>query len=173
MKGNLYVEIAVAFFILSGIIALAILSYHVSNLTTYSDSGQFEVTGKFDNIIGLEVRTPVKLGGMKIGTIRNIELDPSDHQAIVTMQIDNKYNRIPRDTNASVYTAGLLGDNYIHLEPGGEEDSLKQGDKFQLTQGGIILEKILQRAVDLKDKGDKEKKPPSQPSNTNPFNQGL
>ena len=98
----------------------------------------------FDNVAGLQVRAPVKMGGVTVGRVTRIDYDAQRFQAVVTLSIDPRYDHIPTDTAANIYTAGLLGEQYIGLEPGGEETSLKAGDEVQMTQSALVLEKALQ-----------------------------
>lgn len=141
------IEIWVGIFIAAGLAALFMLAMKVSNLASYSHGKGFEVTARFENISGLKVRSPVTMSGVTIGRVSNIEFDDKALQAIVTMKVDGKHDTLPKDTSASIYTAGLLGEKYIGLEPGGDEASLKQGDVIMLTQDSLVLEKLIGQFV--------------------------
>lgn len=136
-------EIVVGAFVLLGILAVLALSMQVSNLTTLAGSNGYEVIAKFDNIGGLKVRSPVKMAGVQIGRVAGIKLDNRTYQADVTLDIDSKYNKIPLDTSAKIYTAGLLGEQYISLEAGGDEEYLKQGGEITLVSNAVVLEQVI------------------------------
>ena len=97
---------------------------------------------KFDNIGGLKVRGPVKSAGVVVGRVANIHFDPATYEAVVAMNVDSRY-RFPKDTFASILTAGLLGEQYIGLDAGGDEKMLKNGDVFAKTQSAVVLEKLI------------------------------
>jgi len=127
--------------------ALLMLSLKVSNLSSLWGSNEYEVTAYFSNVGGLKVKSPVKLGGVKVGSISEINYDDSKYQALVKMKINARYTKIPQDTSAVVYTAGLLGEQYIGLEPGGDEQFLKNGSRVSLTQSAVILEQLISRVL--------------------------
>jgi len=154
------VEIWVGIFVAAGAAALFMLAMKVSNLATYTDDEGYTVTAKFEDASGLKVRSPVAMAGVRLGRVTDIQFDNHTLQAIVTMRIESKYNTLPKDTSASIYTAGLLGEKYVGLEPGGDEASLAQGDKIKLTQGSMVLEKLIGQFVSKflnEDSSDKEK----------------
>jgi len=100
------------------------------------------LTAKFDNIGGLKVRGPVKSAGVVVGRVSEIRLDPTAYEAVVTLTIDNRF-QFPKDTFASILTAGLLGEQYVGLDAGGDEKMLKNGDVFGKTQSAVVLEKLI------------------------------
>jgi len=114
----------------------------MSNFGSTSVKG-YEITARFDNIGGLTERSPVKLAGLTIGRVTDIEIDPETFEAVATLRIDGRYNNLPRDTIASIYTAGLLGEQFIELSPGADEAVLGQGDRLMMTQSAVILERII------------------------------
>lgn len=136
-------EIWVGIFIAAGMAALFMLAMNVSNLSTYTGDSGYELTARFEDISGLKVRSPVTMAGVRIGRVTRIHFDDDTLEAVVTMQVEKVHNKLPRDTSASIYTAGLLGEKYVGLEPGGEEESLKQGDGIKLTQDSLVLEKLI------------------------------
>ena len=145
MQSKKSVEIWVGIFVALGIAALLILSMKVSHLgNIFADEG-YTIISKFDNIGGLKVKSPVKMGGVRIGRVTSISFDETDYQAVVIMQIEGKYTKIPTDTSASILTAGLLGEQYIGLEAGGEEEYFEHNSELDqgLTQSAIILEKLI------------------------------
>ncbi len=154
------VEIWVGIFIAAGAAALFMLAMKVSNLATYTDEEGYTITAKFENASGLKVRSPVAMAGVRLGRVTDIRFDNLTLEAIVTMRIEGQYNTLPKDTSASIYTAGLLGEKYVGLEPGGDEASLKQGDKIKLTQSSMVLEKLIGQFVSQflsDDSSDKDK----------------
>lgn len=137
------IEIVVGLFVVLGFAAFFMLAMNVSNLITYENSEGYKVTANFDNIGGLRVRSPVAVGGVRIGKVSSIEYDSESYEAVVTMEIEPKYNRFPTDTSAGILTAGLLGEQYVGFEPGAEDDFLKAGSKIIVTQSAIVLEEVI------------------------------
>lgn len=147
MHNSRTLELMVGLFVALGIAALLMLSLKVSNLSSLWGSNEYEVSAYFSNVGGLKVKSPVKLGGVKIGSISEINYDDSKYQALVKMKLNARYTKIPQDTSAVVYTAGLLGEQYIGLEPGGDEQFLKNGSRLSLTQSAVILEQLISRVL--------------------------
>ncbi|HIE02369.1 MAG TPA: outer membrane lipid asymmetry maintenance protein MlaD [Thiotrichaceae bacterium] len=166
MQSNRTLEIWVGIFVALGFAALLMLSMKVSHLGDLFAEQGYAITARFDNIGGLKVKSPVKMSGVRIGRIADIRYDDDKYQAIVTMQIDPQYDKIPYDSSTAIYTAGLLGEQYIGLAAGtglddwDEEDEdlsdssddapeekyyLKDGDQLNpgLTQSAVILEQLI------------------------------
>ena len=137
------VEITVGLFVVVGIIALLFLSFRVSNLNSDSVSDPYQVNARFDNIGSLKVRAPVTMAGVRIGRVNEIRLDSSSYQAQVIMDISGDYNKLPVDSSASINTQGLLGEQFVSLEPGGRQEYLKEGDRIRLTQSAVVLENLI------------------------------
>lgn len=135
-------DLWVGFFVALGLAAFLFLAMKVGNLASASLSNTYVLQASFDNIGGLKVRGPVKSAGVLVGRIADIHFDPVTFQAVVTMNVDGRY-RFPRDTFASIYTAGLLGEQYIGLDPGGDEQVLQPGDSLRMTQSAVVLEKLI------------------------------
>ena len=133
----------VGLFVASGIVGLFFLAMHVSNLSSFSDQDSYVITARFENSGGLKVKSPVSAAGVKIGKVTSISFDPKTYESVVQLNIDAKYNTLPDDTTASIFTAGLLGEQYVNLEPGGSEEYLKSNGKIEITQSAIILEKAI------------------------------
>lgn len=140
-------ELAVGFFIALGLAAFLMLALKVSDLTSIGDDKGYRVTARFENIGGLKARAPVTLGGVRIGRVVAIDLDSHSYEAVVTLSIDPKYNQLPTDSSASILTSGLLGEQYVGLEPGGMDSYLKDGGTLKLTQSALILEKLIGRVL--------------------------
>ena len=136
-------EIVVGLFVAGGLGALFVLAMKVSNLSTFTEEGGYELIARFDNVGGLKVRSPVSVSGVRIGRVATIDYDSNTFEAVVTMKIGARYDKFPDDTSAQIFTAGLLGEQYVALEPGGSEEILKNGDTIQLTQSALVLEQII------------------------------
>ena len=141
---NRTVEIGVGLFVALGIAALFMLAMQVSNLGTFvSADDSYLLKAGFENIGGLKVRSPVTVSGVRVGRVAAIDYDDEAYEAVVTLRIKSNYNGFPEDTSASIFTAGLLGEQYIALEPGGAMDNLVDGDRLQLTQSALVMEQII------------------------------
>jgi phospholipid/cholesterol/gamma-HCH transport system substrate-binding protein len=136
-------EVWVGLFVAIGILALAMLAFKVGNLTSGDVLNGYQVRASFDNIGGLKVKSPVTMAGVRVGRVAAIGFDSDHYQAVVTMNLDGRYDRIPVDSNASILTSGLLGEQYVGLDPGGADAYLKSGDKIQVTQSAVVLEKLI------------------------------
>ncbi len=143
MKKQTKIELWVGAFVLMSIVALAGIALQVSNFSGWKEQPTYKVSALFDNIGGLKVRAPVKLSGVVIGRITAIGVDPVSFKAKVDMQIDKSFNLLPSDSSASILTSGLLGDQYIGLDPGGEEEVLEEGSQVELTQSALVLEELI------------------------------
>lgn len=143
MVGRKTLEVWVGLFVAAGILALAMLAFKVGNLTTADVVDGYRVTARFDNVGGLKVKAAVTMAGVRIGRVTGISFDDKTYQALVTMDIDGRYKNIPKDSSANILTSGLLGDQYIGIEPGGEETYLKDGESFIHTQSALVLEKLV------------------------------
>jgi len=135
-------DLWVGFFVVLGFAAVLFLALRVGNVSSANFSETYQLTAKFDNIGGLKVRGPVKSAGVVVGRVSAIRLDPTAYEALVTMTIDSRY-QFPKDTFASILTAGLLGEQYVGLDAGGDEKMLKDGDVFAKTQSAVVLEKLI------------------------------
>ena len=143
MQSNRTIEILVGAFMAVGFVALFFLSMQVSNLSSSGGGAGYEIEARFDNIGSLKVRSPVTLAGVRIGRVGAIGFDPHTYEAVVTMRIESEYDTIPDDTFAKIFTAGLLGEQYIGLDPGGSESYLQDGGQISLTQSALVLEEII------------------------------
>ena len=137
------IEILVGLFMLLFLAAMFILTMKVSNLTSLSGGDGYTVTARFENIGGLKARAPVSASGVRVGQVSSITYDPETFEANVTLSIENEFSQFPLDTTASIYTAGLLGEQYIGLDPGAEEDFLDEGAEITLTQSALVLERLI------------------------------
>ena len=141
------VEMWVGAFVAAGLFALGVLAFRVGNLTSADVVDGYHVEARFEDVGSLKVRAPVTVAGVRIGRVSAIAFDNKKYQALVTMDIDGRYQNIPKDSSASILTSGLLGDQYIGIEPGGDDASLKSGDSFLRTQSALVLEKLIGQVI--------------------------
>lgn len=140
-------EIWVGVFVALGLAAIFMMALRVSNFTSFNHSETYNVDLYFDNIGGLKVRSPVTMSGVKVGKVAAITYDPEQYRAKVSLEIDGKYDFLSIDTQASIYTAGLLGEQYVALEPGAEDDVLKEGSTIRHTQSAMVLEELIGKVL--------------------------
>lgn len=143
MVSQRFVECMVGLFLLLALTAFTTLAFKVSGLTSFFPKKSYLVVASFDDIGGLKIRSPVKIGGVQIGEVTHITLDPASFKAIVKMRIENQFNDIPDDSTAGILTAGLLGDNYIAITPMYNQTFLKNGSEIQITRSAMVLEKLI------------------------------
>jgi len=135
-------DLWVGVFVALGMASLLFLALKVGNLATANFSETYPLTANFVNIGGLKVRAPVKSAGVVVGRVGDIRFDPETYEAVVTFNIDGRY-RFPKDTFALILTSGLLGEQYVGLDPGGDEAMLKAGESIAKTQSAVVLEKLI------------------------------
>lgn len=140
---NRTLETGVGLFLLAGILALLLLALRVSGLSTSAANDDYKLTADFDNIAGLTVRAKVTMAGVTIGKVTAIDLDHDTFMGHVTMQIDKRVNNLPSDSTASILTAGLLGEKYVGISVGGDDQLLKDGGKIHDTQSSLVLEDLI------------------------------
>ena len=155
------IDIWVGVFVAAGFVGLLFLALRVGNLT-FSTSQTYQVQAKFANIGGLKRRAAIKSAGVVVGRVSDIQFDNESYEAIVTLNIEASY-KFPRDTSAKILTSGLLGEQYIGLEAGGDGVMLRPGDRLRLTQSAVVLENLISqflfnKAAEGKDEGKKESK---------------
>lgn len=162
------IDLWVGAFVALGVAALLALAMKVGNLTSSKIGPTYSVSAAFENVGGLKPRAPVKSAGVVVGRVDGISFDSKTYEAIVKINIDERYT-FPTDTFANIYTAGLLGEQYIGLEAGGEEALLKNGDKITQTQDAVVLEKMISQFLYNKASETKTEAPsnkdPVEPSN--------
>lgn len=139
-------ELWVGLFVAAGLAALLGLALQVSNIPLFQQAEGYRLEMRFDDVGGLKVRAPVTLAGVRIGRVSSIELDSNAFQALVTVTIEADYNGIPDDSDARILTSGLLGEQYIAINPGGGSGwTLEDGDSIYNTQGALVLERLIGR----------------------------
>jgi phospholipid/cholesterol/gamma-HCH transport system substrate-binding protein len=135
-------DLWVGIFVVVGIVAILFLALKVGNMGTFDSAQTYVVKASFDNIGGLKVRAPVKSAGVVVGRVSDVSFDSAAYEAVVSLTLDARY-KFPRDTSAAIMTAGLLGEQYIALDAGGDDKMLAQGDAIKLTQGAVVLENLI------------------------------
>jgi phospholipid/cholesterol/gamma-HCH transport system substrate-binding protein len=146
MQATKKMEFWVGLMVLLTIIATLFMALKVSNfgqMAGLQTSDSYRVTAQFTDIGGLKPRAKVSMGGVVIGRVNHIQLDPTTFKAVVHMDMDSRFTQIPADSSASILTSGLLGDQYVGIEPGGEEENLKAGSVITFTQPAMVLEKLI------------------------------
>ena len=153
------IDLWVGIFVALGAAALVFLSFQVATQNTFSRNSTYTVSARFDDLGGLKVQAPVKSAGVLVGRVTGIRFANDAFVAEVTMAIDKRYT-FPTDTSAKILTSGLLGDQYVGLTPGAEIDNLADGGTIELTQGAIVLEKLIGQFLYGKAAGEGESKTP-------------
>ncbi len=139
-------EIAVGLFMVLGFAALFFLAMRVSNLSSagiFGGDKGYEITARFQNTGSLKGRSPVSVAGVRVGQVTEIVLDSKTFEAVVHMRIGSRFSTLPKDTSASILTSGLLGEQYVGLDPGGDSVLLKEGDEIRITQSALVLERFI------------------------------
>jgi len=139
-------DLWVGMFVVAGIGALVVLAFKVGNLSTYNVSDAYQLQANFSNIGGLKSQASIKSAGVLVGRVTGITLDNKQYEAKVAMSIDSRY-QFPKDTIAKILTSGLLGEQYIGLDPGGDTEMLKGGEVIKQTQSAVILEDMIGKFV--------------------------
>jgi phospholipid/cholesterol/gamma-HCH transport system substrate-binding protein len=154
------IETMVGLFVLLGFVAIGYLALKAANLAAMTVGETYTVTARFDNIGGLKPRAPVKSAGVTVGRVASISLDGKTFQGLVTMELEKRF-AFPKDTSAAILTAGLLGDQYVGLNPGGDDANLGAGDTIKMTQSAVVLENLISSFLYSKaaDGGSEDKKP--------------
>ncbi|MDP9012589.1 MAG: outer membrane lipid asymmetry maintenance protein MlaD [Pseudomonadota bacterium] len=131
-------------FVVLGFAALFFLTTQTTNRgLTFGSTPHFDVTAKFDNIGDLRTGAPVSMSGVEIGRVVNIDFDTKEYKAVVLMRLNSKYNQVPTDSDAAIYTQGLLGGKFIGITAGGAETYLKDKDQIEFTQSAFVLENLI------------------------------
>ena len=151
------VDVWVGMFVLLGLAALLFLALKAGNMSTLSFANTYTITGKFDNIGGLKPQAPVKSAGVVVGRVGDIKFDDKTFQALVTLELEAGY-KFPKDSSLKILTAGLLGEQYIGIEAGGDTVNLANGDKISRTQSATVLEDLINQFIYSKAADGKEEK---------------
>ena len=154
MKNKGILELWVGLFVVAGIGALGFLAFKVGSFSGGEFSETYTVKARFGNVGGLTTKAPVNMAGVRIGRVSEIRIDPNNYDAVVVMSIDKQYDNLPMDTSASILTQGLLGAQFVGLEPGGDDIYLEEGDEITLTQSAVVLEQLISQMLFSKAEGD-------------------
>jgi phospholipid/cholesterol/gamma-HCH transport system substrate-binding protein len=149
------IDLWVGIFVVLGIGALLFLALKVGNLASFSNNETYLVQARFANIGGLKIRAPIKSAGVVVGRVADIRFDNESYEALVSMNLDQHY-QFPRDTTAKILTSGILGEQYVGLEAGGDGVMLKNGDRLRLTQSAVVLENLISQFLFNKAQEQKE-----------------
>jgi phospholipid/cholesterol/gamma-HCH transport system substrate-binding protein len=156
VMGSKTLDLWAGIFVFAGIVALFMLAFKVGNLSSFSlSSNNYVLYANFENIGGLKVRAPVKSAGVVVGRIADIRFDNKDYVAKVTLSLENRF-QFPKDTFASILTSGLLGEQYVGLDAGGDSEFLQPGETIKKTQSAVVLEKLIGQFLFNKAEGDKK-----------------
>lgn len=136
------IETLVGLFVVLGLAALVFVALKAANLASFSNGQTYVLSARFDNIGGLKPRAPVRSAGVVVGRVTSIALDPKTFQGVVMLAVDQRY-QFPKDSAAKILTAGLLGDQYIGIEAGGDDANLQPGDVIAQTQSAVVLENLI------------------------------
>ncbi len=151
------IDIWVGVFVAAGLAGLLFLALKVGNLASFSTAEAYQVTANFANIGGLKIRAPIKSAGVVVGRVSDVRFDDQTYEAIVTLNLEMRY-QFPRDTSAKILTSGLLGEQYVGLEAGGDGVMLKGGDRLRLTQSAVVLENLISQFLFNKAAEEKDAK---------------
>jgi phospholipid/cholesterol/gamma-HCH transport system substrate-binding protein len=149
------IDVWVGLFVVLGLAALLFLALKAGNMSTLSFSKTYAITGKFDNIGGLKPQAPVKSAGVVVGRVGDIRFDDKSYQAMVTLDMDAGH-KFPKDSSLKILTAGLLGEQYIGIVPGGDTVNLAAGDRINSTQSAAVLEDLINQFIYSKAADGKE-----------------
>ena len=135
-------DVWVGLFVVIGLVAILFLALQAANLLTLSFEKTYTVTAKFDNVGGVKPKAAVRSAGVVVGRVENIAFDDKSFQAVVTLALENRYV-FPKDSSLKILTSGLLGEQYLGIEPGAEEQNLVAGDAISSTQSAVVLENLI------------------------------
>jgi phospholipid/cholesterol/gamma-HCH transport system substrate-binding protein len=138
-------ELGTGLFVLLGFAALFFLVTQITNRSFAFSEPSYRLTARFGNVGGLKVGAPVSMGGVTIGRVEAIDFDSKDYKAVARLRIQRRYARIPDDSDVAIFTAGLLGGQYVGISPGGSETFFKDGDQIELTQSAVVLENLISK----------------------------
>ena len=145
MRPSRTIDISTGLFVLLGFAAILFLVTQITNREFTLNSTSYWLRADFENVGGLKTGAPVSMAGVTIGRVENIQYDQKLYKAVVTLRIDGRYNEIPNDSDASIFTAGLLGGQYVGLSPGGSEQYFKDGDRVEFVQDAVVLENLISK----------------------------
>src|SRR5262245_61221594 len=145
MRQSRTIDLSTGLFVLLGFAAILFLVTQITNRGFTLGGSAYRLKAQFENIGGLKVGAPVSMSGVTVGRVENIGFDMNLLKAVVTLRIDGRYDKIPNDSDASIFTAGLLGGQYIGISPGGSEEFFRDGDQVEFVQDAIVLENLISK----------------------------
>ena len=162
MRPSRTIDISTGLFVLLGFAAILFLVTQITNREFTLNSTSYWLRADFENVGGLKTGAPVSMAGVTIGRVENIQYDQKLYKAVVTLRVDGRYNEIPNDSDASIFTAGLLGGQYVGITPGNSEDVYRDGDSVEFVQDAIVLEKLISKYLFSQAGKDKDAAPAAQ-----------
>jgi len=145
MRPSRTIDISTGLFVMLGLAAILFLVTQITNREFTVNSTSYRLRADFENIGGLKAGAPVSMAGVTVGRVEDIQYDMKLLKAVVTLRLDGRYNEIPNDSDASIFTAGLLGGQYVGLSPGGSEEFYKDGDRIEFVQDAVVLENLISK----------------------------
>jgi phospholipid/cholesterol/gamma-HCH transport system substrate-binding protein len=152
------IELSTGLFVILGFAALFFMVTQITNKGLVWREQNYRLTARFDNVGGLKVGAPVSIGGVTVGRVEAIDYDTKTYKAVARLAIQSRFDRIPDDSDVAIYTAGLLGGQYVGITPGGAETYYRDGDRIELTQSAVVLENLISKFLfDKAGQGDAKK----------------
>ena len=145
MRQTKTTEIGTGLFVLLGFAALFFRVTQITSRSLSFNEQNYRLTARFSNVGGLKVGAPVSMAGVTVGRVESIEFDSHDYKAVATLKINKRYSKIPDDSDVAIYTAGLLGGQYVGITAGGSDVFFKNGDRVELTQSAVVLENLISK----------------------------
>ncbi|HVN42198.1 MAG TPA: outer membrane lipid asymmetry maintenance protein MlaD [Steroidobacteraceae bacterium] len=145
MRPSRTIDVSTGLFVLLGLTAILFLVTQITNRQFALHGTTYQLVAQYENVGSLKPGAPVTMSGVTVGRVSEIRYDMKQYKAVVTMSIDDRYNQIPKDSDASIFTAGLLGGQYIGISPGGSDEVMKNGDRFEMVQDAIVLENLISK----------------------------
>ena len=162
MRQSRAIDVSTGLFVLLGFAAIMFLVTQITNREYSWRDASYRLNAQFENVGGLKPGAPVSMAGVTIGRVESIGYDMDLFKAVVTLRIDAHYDRIPNDSDAAIYTAGLLGGQYVGLTPGNSEETYRDGDSIEFVQDAIVLEKLISKYLFSQAGRDREPAPAAQ-----------